>query len=344
VLVLLFGAVGLAISTIAIAQALDRETKRVQEAEQRFRLARRSADDMIQLAEVEMADNPALQNLRRQLLEIALIYYQELIELRGDDPESQAELAVTRDQVKRILSDLAVLQGAAHLFMLRHPDVLNDLKLQGEDRKRVSDLVYRLEKQHQDSSREFHKLAQEERQKHFVAMAQSNEAALAEVLTPVQTRRLRQIALQCQGPMAFRDPQVVAALKLSPDQRKQIRGVESIFFFEKKDHDKKDHDRPGPPKGPKKGFDKGFGGFDKGFGGFDDKRFEERRNAAMRQISEVLTMDQNKQWQQMIGEPFYSKMPIYLFGAPMPMMSGFGPPPPPDGFGPPRKKDFKDRK
>jgi len=331
VLVLLLGAIGLGISTFAIAQALEREKKRSEEAELRFALARRSADDMIQLAEVEMADNPALQNLRRQLLEIALIYYQELIELRGDDPEAQAELAITRDNVKRILSDLAVLQGAAHLFLLNHHDVLNDLELHGPDRRRVTELVQRLDKQHQESFRKYYKLAQEERQKHFVEMALSNEAALAEVLTRVQINRLRQIALQCQGPTAFRDPQVVAALKLSPEQRKQIRGLESNLFFEKREFDRP----PPPPKGPKKGFD------DKRF---EDKRFQEKRDAVMKQINEVLSADQAKQWRQMIGDPFHSKMPIFLPGSPMPMMTAFGPPLS-EGFGPPKgKKDFKERK
>jgi serine/threonine protein kinase len=333
-LVLLFGAIGLGISTIVIAQALDREKKRAEEAELRFGLARRSADDMIQLAEVEMADNPALQNLRRQLLEIALIYYQELIEIRGDNPEAQAELAVTRDIVKRVLSDLAVLQGAAHLFLLRHPDVLNDLELQGEDRETVKELVQRLEKHHQESFREFHKLPQEARQKRFVEMALANEAALAEVLSRKQIARLHQIALQAQGPMAFRDPQVVASLKLSADQRKQIRGFESNLFFDKREFEKRDFDKLGPPKGPKKGFD-GKGMF--------EQRMMERRDAVMKQIGEVLTAEQTKKWRDLTGERFDSKMPIFLPGGPMPMIGGFGPPPP-DGFGGPKKKDFKDRK
>lgn len=328
--VLFCGAIGLGISTFAIAQALEREKKRSEEAELRFSLARRSADDMIQLAEVEMADNPALQNLRRQLLEIALVYYQELIEIRGDNPEAQAELAATRDNVKRILSDLAVLQGAAHLFLLRHPDVLDDLDLHGPERRRVSDVAMELDKRHQESFREFHKLAQEERQKRFVEMAHANEGALGEVLSRTQVDRLRQIALQAQGAMAFRDPQVVAALKLTAEQRKQIRGLEANFLF-----DMREFEKGGMFKGgPKKGFDPR---------GQFDARMNERRSAVMKQITEVLTKEQAKQWQAMIGEHFRSTRPIFLPGGPMPTMIGFGPPPG-EGFGPPKKKDFKDWK
>ena len=48
--------------------AYDEERMRAQEAEERFLLARRSVDDMIQTAEQELADNPHLQVLRKKLL------------------------------------------------------------------------------------------------------------------------------------------------------------------------------------------------------------------------------------------------------------------------------------
>src|SRR5262249_47298610 len=92
-------------------QALKDERQRAKEADDRFRLARRSVDDMIQTAESELADNPMMQGLRKKLLELALAYYQEFVNERSDDPEVQAELAATRDRVKQILEDLAEIEG-----------------------------------------------------------------------------------------------------------------------------------------------------------------------------------------------------------------------------------------
>jgi hypothetical protein len=174
----------------------------------------------------------------------------------------------------------------------------------------------------------------------MVEMALSNEAEMEAVLDPGQIARLRQIALQCQGPLAFRDPQVVAALKLTADQRKQIRSLEGQLFFDKRDFDKKGKGPKGPPpKGePKKGGEKGQKG--ESWKGPMGEAFNARRKDVMTQIAAVLTPEQATQWSDMIGRPFESKMPIFMPGA---MFSAFGPPPP-EGFGPPRKKDFKDRK
>jgi serine/threonine protein kinase len=326
-LVLLLGTIGLGISTALVTrslerekistalvtQSLEREKKRAEEADLRFRLARRSADEMIQLAEVELADNPAMQNLRRQLLEMALVYFQELIELRRDEPEAQVDLAVTRDQVKKILNDLAVLQGAGHLFLLKHGSVLDDLDLHGDERDHVNQFVQTMDKQYQESFREFHKLAADVRQSRFVEMARANEAALMEVLTPARQVRLRQIALQAQGPLAFRDSSLAAALKLSPDQRKQMRAIENLS------HDKRDFEF--------------FDGFKKGPPPW--KMLDEKRSAMMKQMLGVLTADQEKQWREMTGEPFVGQLPM-LFAGPMPPQ-GFGPP----TFGRGPKKDFR---
>ncbi len=51
------------------------------------------------------------------------------------------------------------------------------------------------------------------------------------ILTAAQQARLRQIALQSDGPGAFRDPEVVAQLRLTPEQRDGIRAIEEEAFF-----------------------------------------------------------------------------------------------------------------
>lgn len=316
-LFLLFGMLGLAVTTALVAReqartqaAYDREKQRAEEAEEQFRLARRSVDDMIQLAEEELADQPHLQGARKRLLEAALSYYQEFIERRGHDPGAQAELAVTRDRVKRILADLAVLQGAGQFFMLNDEAVLNDLGLSPEQRQSIAELSRRMAEQRDASFKEFHRLAEEERRKRFLELARANEAAVAGILSPQQIRRLRQIALQRRGPMAFHDRDVVAALKLTPTQREQIRNIEADLLFIKPFGF-----GPPPPGSPPP----------------PPKLREQSMRTAMEQMLALLTPEQTQQWKELTGEPFNGPM-LMFFPPPGP----FGPPPGPPGPPPPQ--------
>src|ERR1019366_5547149 len=232
-LLLFFGVIGFAISTFMIAGAYGREKQRAEEAEQRFKLARRSADEMIRIAQEDLADNPQMQDVRRRLLEAALAYYQEFIEQRREDPNAQAELAVTRDLVETILNDLAMMQGAGRHFLLKEPTVRDDLALSDDQRAQVTQLFERLDQNRQDSFEKFHQLAPAQRQKRFLEEVRSNEAAIVAILQPAQLDRLRQIAWQCHGPMAFHDPYVVSELKLTTEQKQQIRTIEASMFFDR---------------------------------------------------------------------------------------------------------------
>src|ERR1019366_84589 len=78
-LLLFFGVIGFAISTFMIAGALGREKQRAEEAEQRFKLARQSADEMIRIAQEDLADNPQMQDVRRRLLEAADILHLRIV-------------------------------------------------------------------------------------------------------------------------------------------------------------------------------------------------------------------------------------------------------------------------
>src|SRR5262249_24219536 len=71
-------------------KAYEAERRRAEEAEEQFKLAKRSVHEMIDFAEQELGDNPQMQGLRKRLLETALSYYQEFIERRRDNPDAQA--------------------------------------------------------------------------------------------------------------------------------------------------------------------------------------------------------------------------------------------------------------
>ncbi|MBM4071184.1 MAG: serine/threonine protein kinase [Planctomycetes bacterium] len=307
-----FGAIGFAVSTALIAReqagtraALEREKQRSEEAEQRFQLAKRSADEMILVAEEELADHPAMHNLRRRLLESALAYYQEFIEQRRD----VAELADTRDKVKKILDDLAVLQGTGQLFMLKNPAVLAEIQVDGDQRVQVDEFWREMDRQRHESFRDFHRLTPEARKRRFVELARGNETTIAAILSKEQLQRFRQIVLQAQGPMAFRDADVVAALKLTAKQRKDIRAIESEMHLGSPD------ERPGNPKGGKAGGRPGPAPW---------KAHVERRATDMKRIEGLLTPNQLKTWRALIGTPINISWPMFMPG------------PPPDGPGGPR--------
>ena len=97
------------------------ERQRAKEAETRFRLARRSVDELIRVSEEELAHRPGMEGLRKRLLASALTYYQEFIDQRTSDPAAQAELRDTTRRVETILADLAVLRAAGELYLLAQP-------------------------------------------------------------------------------------------------------------------------------------------------------------------------------------------------------------------------------
>jgi serine/threonine protein kinase len=211
--------------------AYQRERQRAEEAEARLRLARRSVDELIQVSEEELVDRPGMEGVRKRLLRSALAYYQEIIEQCADDPHSQNELRDTKRRVEKILADLAVLRAASKLYLLCQQVVLDDLQLNKQQRAKMKGLTARVGKQWLDSLDDIGRLSQTVRRRRLTRQAWANEAAVNAILTPGQQLRLRQIGLQSEGPGAFRDPEVVAELKLTAWQRERIRTIEEETLF-----------------------------------------------------------------------------------------------------------------
>lgn len=312
VILLVCGVIGLAITTALVAneqsltrQAYEREARRAKEAEAQFELARRAADEMIRLAEEELSDNPFQERLRKRLLETALGYYQEFITQREGRPSAQEELGVTRDRVKKILADLAVLHADRHNFLLREPAVLDDLQASVEQREQIAGIAETMDRQRREfgpGPREFNS---NEHRKRMLEIARDNEAALASILTPAQLQRLPQIALQTQGPRGLHEPDVASSLKFTPEQRDQLSRIESEMFHFRFD--------PGHRPSP--------------------ENMDDLARKVVQKMLTVLTDEQRVQWQVMIGKPY--KGPLIL---PRHQGPGFGRPGPPEnrpGGGPP---------
>ena len=280
---LVCGTLGLAVGLAAVAReqaetkaAYQRERQRVVEAEARFQMARRATDEMIRIAEDELSDNPFQDGLRKQLLETSLEYYQEFIDLRDESPDAQAELGITRDHVKQILADLAVLQADRNTFLLRESTVLDDLQASPEQRTQILAMTDRMESQRRG------KLNSDERRQQKLEVARENEVVLVGILNSVQLLRLPQIALQCQGSRALREPDVTKKLKLTSEQKKQLRRIEAEAMFRDDDDSHK-----GPPQ-------------------WED--IHQRVRAALAKMLEVLTPEQKSQWQSMTGIPYQGPM------------------------------------
>jgi serine/threonine protein kinase len=271
------------------------ERQRANEAEEQFRLAKASVDELIQVSEQELADRPDLENVRKRLLETALEYYQEFLKQRGDDPRFRSDYEATRERVEKILADLTVLQGGKQVFLLSSPDVLEDLRVSDAQRQRLKALSDGMHQRLKNSFGDFGRLSREERGQRFVELARESDKGMRDILTQPQLDRLQQIEWQLQGPHAFDDPHMAATLKLTAGQKERLRGIEAEQF--------------------------GCGPGDHGPGGLPKGPAPAARTAADR-IAAVLTADQADRWKEMTGEPFKGR--AFAFGPP-PEFGGRGP-------------------
>ena len=93
--------------------------------------------------------------------------------------------------------------GLAGLRLLTNSEVQMDLRLTDEQRVQILTLSMELR-----------------------ANRETQEQKLADILTPEQLRRLRQIRLQVEGPAALNSPKMVKALNLSPEQCAKLRALQ----------------------------------------------------------------------------------------------------------------------
>lgn len=287
VVALLLCVAGLSVATLLTARAYERERQKAEEAaeqraraEESFRQARQAVDQFAAVTEDELAGNPFLEGARRRLLEVALAYYRDFINQRQADPTLRAELQASRDKVETILRELTTLIGAGQYALLHQKPVQEELALTEEQRTALA----RIEQRWRDAYHEAGGLAPSEWERRRLDLARDQEVEVARLLTPTQFQRFRQIALQQRGPLAFSDPEVVAALQLTTEQKKRIREIQeetNAGFTRFGPPDR----RPRPPDRPPEQWAE------------DWKRARER-------MLVLLTPSQRRQWDELTGEPF----------------------------------------
>src|SRR5262249_34770926 len=200
------------------------------EADARFQLARRSADEMIRIANEELADEPGQSDARRRLLETAQVFYQEFIDLRRGDPSAKADLEQTSEKLAKLLEQLKVLDFAWQHHMLREPSVRDDLKLNTEQRARIDTMLLEVP----GPPGEFGdgpggpppEPRRQTKYATFMDEVTAHENVIVETLSKDQLHRLRQIGLHAGGPAAFRQPEIARALGLTAEQLDRIRRIE----------------------------------------------------------------------------------------------------------------------
>ncbi|CAA9429384.1 MAG: serine/threonine protein kinase [uncultured Phycisphaerae bacterium] len=281
--VLVLTAFGLLTSTILIAReqaktqaALERERLQRASAQLGFRQAREAVDFFVDVAEHDMADGSRFFEARKRMLEAGLGHYQGFISQQKDRPALKAELNAAQAQISALVAELAAFEEFGRLLerrrLLTSSAVRAELGMTPDQVARVRSLPM----PGAGGPWEFRELSPKEKEQKFSAMAAAGEAALAEILTPGQLRRLREVALQVKGPMAFSDSAVVEALEVSADERDIIRDIQ--------DENRDRANQLGSDESPEGAV--------------------RRDRDAVEEILVVLLPGEVTKWQELTGEPF----------------------------------------
>ena len=341
---LLVAAIGLLTSTILIARAQRntkdayvRETIKADEANQQraiaeknYQQARAAVDFFTRVAKEDM-DDPRLADVRRQMLEAALVYYQGFYEQHRDDPKIESGLSQAQTQVRAILNELAAFSDFGRImqrvWMLAQDPVRRELDLTEEQNDALRD--YRAAFWDKAMPKLDPGQTPDERRDRLKSSADAATAKLGEILTPDQNLRLRQIWLQVRGPSAFSDPDVEADLGLTAAQKEVVRRVQDEYSAATRGRG-----RGGGPGGPGGGrpWDKDKDR-DRSAPQDEVQRREQeevrrreweaerreretaerlQRDQAVATILAQLTPSQADAWKRRVGEPFNGA--VFLFG------------------------------
>jgi serine/threonine protein kinase len=292
VVVVLASAVATAVVTAEHAEtrkAYQAERDRADEAERRFRQAKKLGDLILRISEEEIGSDSPFQGPRRRLLLAVLENYQTLLAAGHDDPQVRAELDRVLADVQRLLAQQTAMRESEGAFLLRADDWFKDVRaelgLSAEQLGRIDRLLPRHSRPGPPPGND-----------------PKTRAEVMKVLTTEQRQRLQQVFLQIRGPMAFNDPDVVERLRMTPDQRQQIKVIQTVgwsgmFGPLPGRPPGGPGGPPGPPARPGDGPRRGPGP-----GGPPDLDAVARMTDRI--VAEVLTAEQRDGWRALVGKTF----------------------------------------
>ena len=101
-IILLLSVVGMTIGTVLLAQAHEREKTAHERSELEFDIARGVVDRMLTRVSEDLAGQPRMEKLRRDLLEEALAFHLGFLERSGDDPDVRIDAGNAHARVGEI--------------------------------------------------------------------------------------------------------------------------------------------------------------------------------------------------------------------------------------------------
>jgi len=170
-------------------------------------------------------------------------------------------------------------------FLLVNEHVQRELKLSDEQVQKVNEAVHDIRQKRRAQLERFRKLPPPQGREKFLQIANSQEAldSSSKILEPEQIRRLKQIKVQQDGLEAFSQDAIVTALKLTRPQQEKIKKIDA-------EASQKAQNTPQVGTG---------GNFPRAL-----TKVEAGRKALVDRAVEVLTADQRKVWQELVGQPF----------------------------------------
>jgi Spy/CpxP family protein refolding chaperone len=164
------------------------------------------------------------------------------------------------------------------LGLLRNQQVQQELKLTDQQKQQLEQLG----EQWREKMRGLRDLPPEERRQKVEGMRAEVEKQLSKVLNEQQMKRLKQIALQVEGYAALERPEVAEQVGLTKEQRQKIRDILRQAAEKRRE-----------------AFQQGQGDRQAVF-----QRMREIRQWVDGEIEKLLTPEQKKKWQELVGAPF----------------------------------------
>jgi 2'-5' RNA ligase len=170
--------------------------------------------------------------------------------------------------------------------MLKNENVQKDLKLEADQVTKATDALKKVAEDNKELAAKLRdrNLSREERAEVTKKLNELNVAALKDIIKPEQSARLKQIQLNIQmqfrGVAVFSDPAVSEALKLTDDQKDDLKKIGADVQNEVQTL------------------------FQGGFGEETFKKMQIIQKEGVEKVAKMMTKDQKKTWDEMVGKPF----------------------------------------
>jgi Spy/CpxP family protein refolding chaperone len=180
-------------------------------------------------------------------------------------------------------------RGSGPSQLVLREDVQKELKLTPEQKKKVEGVHQKIRDELQEEVRKMAALDGRERDRKKMELAKritkKSTTSMEEILTPAQMKRLKEIALQHAGVQGLKNADVEDKLKLTDEQKEQIQKTMQAAIADLRYL-----------------FEHTEGAYEE-----SQKKAVEVRNQCYAKAMTILTPEQKKLWNELLGAPFEVK-------------------------------------